>query len=142
MNLTSERKLLSVGMTKSVVVTSTVGEKMMPIALTVLAYSERNLVSVLKVVHGKMQSEVSNPSNKLAKPFLFSCKTFCLVTVSHSFVIQIGTTPGLMLATRPFIYMSSQALQNRNVNRGNGCAGKNLNKIISNTSKLPVTGKV
>jgi hypothetical protein len=66
--VTFDSKPLSVGLIKSVEVTSTVGEKIIPMALVVLAYSERNLVSVLKVVHGKGQLELSDPSKRWAKP--------------------------------------------------------------------------
>ena len=100
--LTSERKLLSVGLTKSVVVTSTVGEKIIPMAFVVLAYSERNLVSVLKVVHGREQLELSDPSKRWAKPLDSSWREAWLVTVSQSLVNQIGTIPGLISETRTF----------------------------------------
>ena len=100
--LTSERKLLSVGLTKSVVVTSTVGEKIIPMAFVVLAYSERNLVSVLKVVQGRGQLELSDPSKRWAKALDSSWREACLVTLAQSLVNQIGTIPGLISETRTF----------------------------------------
>ena len=61
---TSERNLLRVGFTKSVVVTPTVEEKVISILVSFSSNSYKNFVSVWVVLHGREQSDTELPSAK------------------------------------------------------------------------------
>ena len=61
---TSERNLLRVGFTKSVVVTLTVEEKVMSMMVSLSWFSYKNFASVWVVLQGRGQSDTELPSTK------------------------------------------------------------------------------